>query len=262
MPESIYQNLRYEVEDQIAKITLDRPPANLINLEMTQEYHAALRKADVDPEVRVIILSGAGDGLSGGVDLKYLEVFDSAQMKEYLSLFYVGTMKLVRSLSKPIIAAVHGYAREGACTLAFACDMIIAADDADFGYPGVPNLAAPPGMHVWILQRLIGRMKAAELLFTGKSLGAAQAERMGLITRVVGAGCLLYEAEKLAQRMAEMSPLALRRTRDLMYKMEDMSFKDVPQAAVEALSSAFDSEDSREARKAFIEKRKPVWTGR
>ena len=262
MSESNYQNLRYEVEDQIAKITLDRPPANLINLEMTQEYHSALRKADVDPDVRVIILTGAGDGLSGGVDLKYLEVFDSVQMKEYLSLFYVGTMTLVRSLSKPIIAAVHGYAREGACTLAFACDMIIAADDADFGYPGVPNLAAPPGMHVWILQRLIGRMKAAELLFTGKSLGAAQAERMGLITRVVGAGCLLYEAEKLAQRMAEMSPLALRRTRDLMYKMEDMSFKDVPQAAVEALSSAFDSEDSREARKAFIEKRKPVWTGR
>ncbi|MDA1371457.1 MAG: enoyl-CoA hydratase/isomerase family protein [Proteobacteria bacterium] len=262
MPESNYQNLRYKVEDQIAKITLDRPPANLINLEMTQEYHAALRKADVDPEVRVIILSGAGDGLSGGVDLKYLEVFDSAQMKEYLSLFYVGTMKLVRSLSKPIIAAVHGYAREGACTLAFACDMIIAADDADFGYPGVPNLAAPPGMHVWILQRLIGRMKAAELIFTGKSLGAVEAERIGLITRVVGAGSLMYEAEKLAQRMVEMSPLALRRTRDLMYKMEDMSFKDVPQAAVEALSSAFDSEDSREARKAFIEKRKPVWTGR
>ena len=262
MPESNYQNLRYKVEDQIAKITLDRPPANLINLEMTQEYHAALRKADVDPEVRVIILSGAGDGLSGGVDLKYLEVFDSAQMKEYLSLFYVGTMKLVRSLSKPIIAAVHGYAREGACTLAFACDMIIAADDADFGYPGVPNLAAPPGMHVWILQRLIGRMKAAELIFTGKSLGAVEAERIGLITRVVGAGSLMYEAEKLAQRMVEMSPLALRRTRGLMYKMEDMSFKDVPQAAVEALSSAFDSEDSREARKAFIEKRKPVWTGR
>ena len=262
MSESNYQNLRYEVEDQIAKITLDRPPANLINLEMTQEYHSALRKADVDPDVRVIILTGAGDGLSGGVDLKYLEVFDSVQMKEYLSLFYVGTMTLVRSLSKPIIAAVHGYAREGACTLAFACDMIIAADDADFGYPGVPNLAAPPGMHVWILQRLIGRMKAAELIFTGKSLGAVEAERIGLITRVVGAGSLMYEAEKLAQRMVEMSPLALRRTRDLMYKMEDMRFKDVPQAAVEALSSAFDSEDSREARKAFIEKRKPVWTGR
>ncbi len=262
MPDSSYETLRYEVEEQIVKITLDRPPANLINLQMTQEYHAALRRADVDPEVRVIVLSGAGAGLSGGVDLKYLENFDSAEMKEYLRLFYVGTMKLVRSLSKPIIAAVHGYAREGACTLAFACDMIIAADDADFGYPGVPNLAAPPGMHVWILQRLIGRMKAAELIFTGKSLGAAQAEHMGLITKVVGAGCLMYEVEKISQRMAEMSTLALRRTRDLMYQMEDMNFSDVPEAAVEALSAAFDSEDSKEARKAFIEKRRPVWTGK
>ncbi|HAJ75688.1 MAG: enoyl-CoA hydratase/isomerase family protein [Gammaproteobacteria bacterium] len=262
MPETNYQTLRYEVAEQIARITLDRPPANLINLQMTEEYHAALRHADVDPDVRVIVLCGAGDGLSAGVDLKYLENFNSAEMKVYLRLFYVGTMKLVRSLSKPIIAAVHGYAREGACTLAFACDMIIAADDADFGYPGVLNLAAPPGMHVWILQRLIGRMKAAELIFTGKALGAAQAERMGLITKVVGAGCLLYEAEKIAQRMAQMSPLALRRTRDLMYQMEDMNFDEVPEAAVEALSAAFDSEDSKEARKAFIEKRKPVWTGK
>jgi enoyl-CoA hydratase/carnithine racemase len=105
-------------------------------------------------------------------------------------------------------------------------------------------------------------MKAAELIFTGKSLGAAQAERMGLITKVVGAGCLMYEAEKIAQRIAQMSPLALRRTRDLMYQMEDMNFSEVPEAAVEALSAAFDSEDSKEARKAFIEKRKPVWTGK
>ena len=174
----------------------------------------------------------------------------------------MGTMDIVRGLSKPIIAAVHGYAREGACTLAFACDMIIAADDADFGYPGVPNLAAPPGMHVWILQRLIGRMKAAELIFTGKSLGAAQAERMGLITKVVGAGSLMYEAEKMSAKIAEMSPLALKRTRDLLYEMEDMNFQQVPETAVDALSSAFDSEDSKEARKAYIEKRKPVWTGK
>ncbi len=262
MSDSSFSTLHYEIEDQTAKILLDRPPANLINKEMTLEYHAALRRADADSEVRVIVVGGKGDGLSGGVDLKFVKDFDSNEMKEFLRLFYVDTMEIVRGLSKPIIAAVHGYAREGACTLAFACDMIIAADDADFGYPGVPNLAAPPGMHVWILQRLIGRMKAAELIFTGKSLGAAQAERMGLITKVVGAGSLMYEAEKIAGKIGEMSPLALKRTRDLLYQMEDMDFQQVPETAVEALSSAFDSEDSREARRAYIEKRKPVWTGR
>ena len=145
---------------------------------MTQEYHDALRRADTDTNARVIILSGAGDGLSGGVDLKYIEEFDSTEMKDFLRLFYVDTFNLVRSLRKPILAAVHGYAREGACTLAFTCDMIIASEDADFGYPGLANLAAPPGMHVWILQRLIGRMKAAELIFTGKPIEATEAERM------------------------------------------------------------------------------------
>ncbi len=262
MTDSSYTTLHYEVADNIAKITLDRPPANLIDRTLTEEYHAALRRAEADPEVRVIILSGKGPGLSAGVDLKFVENFNSRQMQEFLSLFYVETMRLVRSLSKPLIGAVHGYVREGACTLAFACDMIIAADDADFGYPGVPNLAAPPGMHVWILQRLIGRMKAAEMIFTGKTMGAAQAERLGLVTRVVGAGGLMYESEKLAERIAGMSPLALKQTRDLLYQMEDMDFTEVPQRAVEALSEAFDSEDSREARRAFIEKRKPVWSGR
>ena len=105
-------------------------------------------------------------------------------------------------------------------------------------------------------------MKAAELIFTGKSLGAAQAERMGLITKVVSAGSLMYEAEKMSAKIAEMSPLALKRTRKLLYEMEDMNFQQVPEAAVEALSSAFDSEDSQEARKAYIEKRKPVLNGR
>lgn len=262
MSDTSFTTLRYEVTDQTAKIILDRPPANLIDRVMTEDYHTALRQADSDPNIRAIILAGEGPGLSGGVDLKYVEDFDAQQMKEFLRLFYVETMDIVRGLSKPIIAAVHGYAREGACTLAFACDMIVAADDADFGYPGVPNLAAPPGMHVWILQRLIGRMKAAELIFTGKAIGAAQAERMGLITKVVGAGGLLYEAEKMAEKIAQMSPLALKRTRDLLYQMEDMDFQQVPETAVEALSSAFDSEDSREARKAYIEKRKPVWTGK
>jgi len=262
MSDSSYQTLHYEVKEHTAEIILNRPPANLIDRDMTLEYHHALSTADADPEVRVIVLAGNGNGLSGGVDLKYVEKFNSSDMKKFLELFYIETMAIVRGLSKPIIAAVHGYAREGACTLAFACDIIIAADDADFGYPGVPNLAAPPGMHVWILQRLIGRMKAAELIFTGKSLGAAQAERMGLITKVVGAGSLMYEAEKMSAKIAEMSPLALKRTRKLLYEMEDMNFQQVPEAAVEALSSAFDSEDSQEARKAYIEKRKPVWTGR
>ncbi|MFT7130217.1 MAG: enoyl-CoA hydratase/carnithine racemase, partial [Gammaproteobacteria bacterium] len=127
MSETKYQTLNYIVVNHIAEIVLSRPPLNLIDRQLTEDYHAALLAADADSEVRVIILSGTGKGLSGGVDLKYLESFTAAQMKDFLRLFYVATLDIVRGLKKPIIASVHGYAREGACTLAMGCDMVIAA---------------------------------------------------------------------------------------------------------------------------------------
>ena len=257
-----YANVRYSVDAGVARITLDRPPLNLIDLELTQEYMHALDCADADTDAKVIVLDGAGKGLSAGVDIKFMREFDAKGMADFVQLFYVEQVRKVRALSKPIIAAVHGYAREGACTMAFTCDMVIAADDATFGYPGVPNLAAPPGMHVWHLQRLLGRMKAAELILTGDPMSAADADKHGLVTRVVPRAELYTATLALASRIAQMSPYALRVTRELMYKMESMDFAQVPETAAKAISDAFESADSREARLAFLEKRKPVWTGR
>lgn len=262
MNSSSYNTLLYSVADGIAEIRLNRPPLNLLDRDSTLEYHNALNTANADPEVKVIILCGNGKGLSAGVDLKFLESFGTDKMAEFLRLFYVDTVKIIRALDKPIIAAVHGYAREGACTLAFLCDMVIASDEADFAYPGVPNLAGPPGMHVWFLQKLIGRMKAAELILTGKAISAHEAETLGMITRCVPHQKLDQETRELAAKIAEMSPLALKRSRDLIYEMENMHFDDVPETALKALSETFDSEDSKEARKAFLEKRKPQWLGR
>lgn len=257
-----YKTLLYTVHDGIAEVRLNRPPLNLLDEDATLEYHRALIAADKDSDVKVIILCGNGKGLSAGLDLKFLKSFSTQDMQVFLRLFYVETVRIVRSLTKPIIAAVHGYAREGACTLAFLCDMIIASDDADFAYPGVPNLAGPPGMHVWFLQRLIGRMKAAELILTGDPISAIEAERIGMITRCCPRDQLDSQAHALASRLAQMSPLALRRTRDLMYKMESMDFDEIPELALTALAETFDSEDSQEARRAFLEKRQPKWVGR
>lgn len=257
-----YKFVQYSVENHIAEIVLDKPPLNLIDRQLTEDYFAALDEADQDPEVRVIIVTGAGRGLSGGVDLKYIGDYGASEMREFLSLFYIGMVKKVRGLTKPILAAVHGFAREGACTIAFTCDMVVAADDATFGYPGVPNLAGPPGMHVWHLQKLMGRMKAAELIFTGDPIDAHEADKAGLVTKVVPRAELMDEARKLAARIAEMSPLALKNTRELFYRMEDMPFSQVPNTALDALSLAFSSHDSKEARAAFNEKRKPVWQGK
>ena len=257
-----YQFISIRTEDNVRIITLDRPPVNVIDREMTLEYHAALCAADADVSVKVIILNGAGRGLSGGVDLKYMESFSAAEMRDFLRLFYVETINLCRSLSKPIIASVHGYAREGACTLSMACDMVIAADNSDFGYPGVPVIGAPPGMHTWFLQRLVGRMKAAELIFTGKPISAQDAESAGLVTRIVPEDSLHDETMKLAKEVASMSPVALKIARDFIYLCEDLPFAEVPECALRVVSEAFDTADSKEARRAFLEKRKPVWTGR
>lgn len=259
MSDSPYNGLQYLVEEGIAHIVLDRPPLNLIDEVLTREYHEALRCADANVDCKVIVLSGAGKGLSGGLDIKFLETFEQVEMEQFLRLFYVDTLAICRSLSKPLITMVQGYAREGACTLAFAGDLIIAADDADFGYPAVPNLAGPPGMHVWILQRLIGRMKAAELIYTGEPISARDASSMGLITKAVPAVSLKAETFRLASKIAAMSPLAIQRTRELLFAMEDMPFSEVPDVALKALSESFSSEDSKEARLAFREKRKPNW---
>lgn len=254
-----FATLNYAVDAGVATITLARPPLNLIDLDLTHEYLRALDIADADAAVKVIILNGEGKGLSAGVDIKFVRDFDAAAMHEFVELFYVQQVRRVRALRKPIIAAVHGYAREGACTMAFSCDMVIAADDASFGYPGVPNLAAPPGMHVWHLQRLLGRMKAAELILTGEPMSALEADRHGLVTRVVPAAELHAQTQALAARLARLSPTALKVTRDLMYEMESMDFADVPARAAVAISDAFASADSLEARAAFLEKREPKW---
>ncbi len=254
-----YSGLRYRVAEGLAHIVLDRPPLNLIDEALTREYHHALQQAEADPDCRVIILSGSGKGLSGGLDIKFVEAFEQEEMEKFLRLFYVDTLAICRSLSKPLITMVQGYAREGACTLAFAGDLIIAADDADFGYPAVPNLAGPPGMHVWFLQRLIGRMKAAELIYTGEPISALDASSMGLITKTVPATSLEAETLRMAAKIAAMSPLAIKRTRKLLFEMEDMAFSEVPDVALKALSEAFSSEDSKEARLAFREKRPPNW---
>ncbi len=259
---SDYRFIRYDARDGIAEIVLDRPPLNLVHEEMTREYLAALDAADADADVRVVVLSGAGKGLSGGLDLKHALEYGEEAMAEFLRLFYVEQMRRCRAMTKPMIAMVHGFAQEGGCTMAYGCDMIIAADDAKFGYPGVPNAGIPPGMHVWFLQKIIGPMKAAELIYTGKSITAEEADALGLITRAVPAAELRAQTMELAARVAAMSPHALKLTRRFMHDVADLPFSEVPEAALKTVSAAFGSEDSLEARLAFKEKRKPNWKGR
>ncbi len=156
---------------------------------------------------------------------------------------------------------MNGPALEAGCTIAFACDMIVAADTASLGYPGLA-VGVPPGSHIWHAQRIVGRMKAAQMIFTAEPIGAVEAERIGLITKVVPADKLEEETLRLASRIASMSPALLKITRELFYRVENMDYWTAIKTIADTVSLSFDTMDSKEGRRAFVEKRKPVWQGK
>lgn len=257
-----YQTIRYETFDKIAKITLDRPDArNAINMQMIEEYLAALDAANGDPGVVVIVVTGAGTAFSAGMDLKMAKEFGPREQKAYLDRLYPGMYQRTLSLAKPIIAQVNGPALEAGCTIAFACDMIVAADTAIFGYPGL-GVGIPPGSHIFHAQRIAGRMKAARMVFTAEPISAVEAERIGLITTVVPADKLEEETLRLASRIASMSPVLLKITRELFYRVESMDYWSAIKTVADGVSLSFDTLDSKEGRRAFVEKRKPIWQGK
>lgn len=257
-----YATITYETFDKIAKITLNRPEVrNAIDMRMIEEYLAALDVASDDPGVVVIIVTGAGTAFSSGMDLKMAKAFRPGDERAYLDRLYVRMYQKILTLPKPLIAQVNGPALEAGCTIAFACDMIVAADTASLGYPGLA-VGVPPGSHIFHAQRIAGRMKAAQMIFTAEPISAVEAERMGLITKVVPANRLEEETRRLASRIASMSPILLKITRELFYRVEHMDYLTAIKTIADTVSLSFDTIDSQEGRRAFVEKRKPVWQGR
>lgn len=252
----------YEKQGKIARVTLNRPEArNALNPQMLREYLDTLDEADNDHEVGAIIVTGAGKAFSAGLDLKYARNQDGAEHRLWLKTFYWEMNDKVRSLSKPIIACLNGAARAGGCLIAFTCDMIIAADSASLGFPevirGITN-----GVNTWYVPRLVGRMKAAELFFTGDPISAAEAERIGLVNRAVPDERLEEETIKLASKIAGMPPISLKLIRECIYGTENLDFHSAVRVLEDKICLAFDTVDSKEGRRAFIEKRKPSWQGR
>jgi enoyl-CoA hydratase/carnithine racemase len=257
-----YETIAYETFDKIARITLNRPETrNAINTRMIEEYVAALDAANGDPGVVVIIVTGAGTAFSAGMDLKEAQDFGPREQQAYLDRLYSRMHHKILALTKPIIAQMNGPAREAGCTIAFACDMIVAADTASIGYPGIA-VGIPPGAHIWHAQRIAGRMKAAQMIFTAEPISAVEAERMGLLTKVVPAATLEEETLRLASRIASLSPAILAITRELFYRVENMDYWTAIKTIADGVSLSFDTMDSKEGRRAFVEKRQPVWQGK
>jgi enoyl-CoA hydratase len=260
-----YKTIIVEKKNGVMKITLNRPKVlNAINTELITDLGHALEDADKDSSVRVIVITGAGDrAFSAGADISsFMELKSMVEAREFAKHGFETVLKRIESISKPVIAMVNGLALGGGCELAMACDIIIASDKAMFGQPEI-NVGVLPGWGgMSRLARLVGIHKAKELAFTGNLITASEAERIGLVNKVVQSEKLEEEVMGIANRLKEKSPIALRFAKETINRSFAPDIDDVVMRDVDAFAIMFTTEDSKEGIKAFLEKRKPEFKGK
>jgi enoyl-CoA hydratase/carnithine racemase len=247
----------YAVADGIARIALNRPPVNALTLDMIRALVAALRRAAADDDARAVVLvSRAARRFCAGLDLTLLLGKTGEQVRELLLALYIDLNDAQYNLGKPSIAAVGGAARGGGMTLAISCDVIVAGASANFGYPEIA-IGVPPAIHFAHLPRIVGRHRAFELLFSGRSFGAQEAFDLGLVSKVVPDADLDGAVTSLAEDFAAKSPAAMRLARAAFMRQNDYR-RDIT-AAVEDFCNAVTTQAAQEGIRAFIEKRAPNW---
>jgi 2-(1,2-epoxy-1,2-dihydrophenyl)acetyl-CoA isomerase len=251
-----------DAADHVATITLDRPDAlNALTVSLKVELLAAFVRMGLDPDVRAVVLTGAGRAFCAGQDLRERLEPGAAPLEVEIRERYNPLILAMRGLEKPIVGAINGIAAGAGASLAFACDVRIAAESASFllafGRVGlIPDSGA-----TWLLPRLIGSAKAAELALVGGTLSAADAERFGLVTRVVPADTLLDEARLLAARLASIAPQALALTKRAMEQSWTATLEEQLEIEAELQGIAGATADHAEGLAAFVEKRTPRFSG-
>ncbi len=251
--------VHYQVSDHIAEIVLDRPPLNAFSVPFLDDILSAFRRAAADDEARAVILRSAlPNRFCAGLDLDIILGKSGLDVRQFLQKLYIDLWDVQTKMGKPTIAAVHGAARGGGMTLAISCDVIMAADSATFGYPEI-DLAVLPAIHFAHLPRIVGRYRAFELLFTGRTFDAAEAAQLGLVSRVVEKDALRDEARELAATFASKSPTAMRIGRAAFMRATDLDYTRSVANAVEDFCNIAVTPDAQEGLTAFLEKRKPNW---
>jgi len=255
-----FQTLLVETADGVTLIRLNRPEAlNALNSQLMGELCDALDVAAEDQAVGCVVLTGSEKAFAAGADIK--EMSDKTYAQMFTSNFFAENGRRIEQFRKPIIAAVAGYALGGGCELAMLCDFIIAADTAKFGQPEI-NLGVAPGMGgTQRLTRLVGKAKAMDLILTARQMDAAEAERSGLVSRVVPADKLLEEALSAAKRIARQSPLAVMMNKELVNTALETTLATGLAVERRLFHSLFAFDDQTEGMAAFVEKRKPVFKG-
>jgi len=249
------QNIIVKIEGAVGVVTLNRPKAlNALNSELLGELADALEGFDANDAVRAIVITGSERAFAAGADIK--EMAPRSYMEMFKDNFFVRTSERIAAIRKPVIAAVAGFALGGGCELAMMCDFIIAADTAKFGQPEI-TLGVMPGIGgTQRLTRFVGKSKAMDMCLTGRMMDAAEAERAGLVSRVVPAADLLAEAMKAAAKIAEQSLPILMMTKETVNRAYETTLAEGLRFERRLFHSMFATDDQKEGMAAFAEKRK------
>jgi enoyl-CoA hydratase len=256
-----YQNILTKIEGTVGVITLNRPKAlNALNSELLTELIGVLEEWDRGTDVRCIVITGSDRAFAAGADIK--EMAPRSYMDMYKANFFAQVNDRITAIRKPIIAAVAGYALGGGCELAMLCDFIIAADTAKFGQPEI-NLGVMPGIGgTQRLTRFVGKSKAMDMCLTGRNMDAAEAERTGLVSRIVPAADLLTEVMKAATTIAEKSvPIAMM-TKESVNVAYETTMTEGVRFERRVFHAMFATDDQKEGMDAFSNKRKPAFKDR
>ncbi len=255
-----YETLLVEQRGAVTLITLNRPQAlNALNSQVLAELIAVLGAFDADPSQGCAVLTGSEKAFAAGADIKEMQAMGFAEM--FGTNHFAGYDR-VTATRKPIIAAVAGYALGGGCEVAMMCDFILAADTAKFGQPEI-KLAVSPGMGgSQRLAKAVGKAKAMEMCLTGRMMDAAEAERAGLVSRVVPAADLIDEAVKTATVIAGMAPLAVKANKEMVNTAFETGLTQGILFERRLFHGLFGTADQKEGMAAFVEKRTGVWTGK
>ena len=256
-----YTHVIVEKQDRIGLITLNRPAEmNTFNVPFARELNDALWEMDRDAEVRVVVIQAAGKHFSTGISLSEFKDKTNKEYREFIRLMDEHNHTIAK-MRKPAIASVKGYALANGAGLVFACDLAVAAEDAKLGTTAINVGLICTGPAV-PLARSLGRKKALEMILTGDMISAGEAERLGLVNKVVPQAELEAATMELAEKLAAKSPLALQIGKTGMYAMQDVPYHQSIDYLSELFAALCSTEDAEEGVKAFLEKRKPVWKER
>jgi enoyl-CoA hydratase/carnithine racemase len=262
-----YECLLYEVKDGIAILTLNRPDRlNALGGTLREDLHDAITRASADADVRVMILTGAGKGFCAGGDVKAMnESRESGRDQSLVDKIAPSrdrTLLAMRDAPQPIIAAVNGAAAGAGMNLALGCDIRIASTAAKFSQAFVKRGLHPDWGGTYFLPRVVGVAKAAELIFTGDVIDAAEALRLGVISRVVAPEELMPAAQELARKIAAGPPIAIRLAKRALYHNADCDLRQALEFETFAQNICRETDDAAEGIRAFVEKRPPLFRGR